>query len=25
MVSCLKGVGEVRSLDISLRKEPKSG
>jgi molybdopterin-guanine dinucleotide biosynthesis protein B len=23
MVSCLKGVGEVRSLDISLRKEPK--
>ncbi len=22
MVSCLKGVGEVRSLDISLRKEP---
>ena len=25
MVSCLKGVGEVRSLDISLRKEPKQG
>jgi len=23
MVSCLKGVGEVRSLDISLRKKPK--
>ena len=25
MVSCLKGVGEVRSLDISLRKETKQG
>jgi len=25
MVSCLKGVGEVRSLDISLRKESKQG
>ncbi len=25
MVSCLKGVGEVRSLDISLRREPKQG
>lgn len=25
MVSCLKGVGEVRSLDISLRKEPEQG
>jgi len=25
MVSCLKGVGEVRSLDISLRKETKHG
>ncbi len=25
MVSCLKGVGEVKSLDISLRKEPKQG
>ena len=25
MASCLKGVGEVKSLDISLRKEPKQG
>ncbi|MBA7672767.1 hypothetical protein ES703_80954 [subsurface metagenome] len=25
MVSCLKGVGEVRSLDISLRRETKQG